>query len=227
MADLTKPVCMFTRAQLSDLQPKGALPKVDIPVTVEGYASRVAPIQCDPTPKPGVVLFRKFVLEHLGGGDSGICRGCQGQPAKSEHNEGRAWDWTVNVNSPADVARVEQLFAWLFAPGPNGEPHANFRRAGLRYIIWDRRIWSSSTQGWKKYTGKSAHRDHVHFTFSWPGARAETSFYRWLGATPVPPGPGPPGPALDTGFTPAQIAVALVIGVAVGWVGADLWTQRS
>ena len=54
------------------------------------------------------MLFRKFILEHLGGGDSGICRGCAGQPAKSEHNEGRAWDWKVNVNNPADVEETTQ-----------------------------------------------------------------------------------------------------------------------
>ena len=223
MVDLTKPVCIFLPGQLSELQPTGVLPEVDIPVTVEGFAERVPPTKCEPTPKPGVVLYRKFVLEHLGGGDSGICRGCGGQPAKSEHNEGRAWDWTVDANNPADVARVEQLFDWLFKPGPNGEPEANFRRAGLRYIIWDGRIRSSRTREWRPYSGASRHRDHVHTTFSWPGALAQTSFYQWL--TGAPPGLPTEPPPLAQGITVAQIAVAMAIGGAAGWLGADLFTR--
>ena len=217
MVDLSQPTCMFLPAQLSDLQPTGSLPEVDIPVSVEAFAERVPPTKCEPTPKPGVVLFRKFVLEHLGGGDSGICRtkGCP--PSTSEHHEGRAWDWTVDVNNPADVARVEQLFDWLFKPGTNGEPEANFRRAGLRYIIWDGRIWSSRTREWRPYSGASRHRDHVHVTFSWPGALAQTSFYQWLAGAP---GPEPPAPF--TGMTGAQIAVAVVLGAGVGWAGAEL-----
>ena len=224
MVDLSSTTCMFLPGQLSDLQPSGQLPEVAISAPIEEYAVRVPPVECNDRPKPGVVAFRRFVLEHLGGADSGICRGCGGQPASSEHNEGRAWDWQVQATKPDDVARVEQLFDWLFATDLNGNAEANFRRAGLRYIIWDRQIWSSQTRQWKPYTGKSPHRDHVHFTFSWPGALGETSFYDWLSGN-APPGPPRPGPG---GAKPLnwQPAVALALGAALGYWGAGYLSDR-
>jgi hypothetical protein len=48
-------------------------------------------------------------------GDSGILRGCH-VGGRSEHKEGRAWDWHVNADDPEDRARVTQLINWLLAP---------------------------------------------------------------------------------------------------------------
>lgn len=218
--DLQKPVCMFLPGQLSDLQPSGELPDVYTSAPIEPFAVRVPPIKCDPLPKPGVVAFRAFVLEHLGGLDSGICRtrGCP--PSTSEHHEGRGWDWGVHVTKPADMERVDKLFEWLLKNDAE-----NFRRAGLRYMIWDGKIWSSGRPQWIPYSGWSPHRDHVHFTFSWPGARAETSFYKWLKAGGKP-GPTPPG------FPPAapvdwESIAFLMLGAAIGYTGADMVRRRS
>jgi hypothetical protein len=212
---------MFLPGQLSTLQPTGSLPEVAISAPIEPFAVRVPPSKCDHMPKPGVVAFRAFVLEHLGGGDSGICRSCAGKAPTGEHNEGRAWDWRVLATNPADVARVEKLFAWLFKPDLDGNPEANFRRAGLRYMIWDRKIWSSGRREWVPYSG-SPHRDHVHITFSWPGALGETSFYHWLKGT-APPGPVPPGP----GPTPEPFdwkpLAALCAGTGLGYWASGLW----
>jgi hypothetical protein len=63
------------------------------------------------------------------------------------------------------------------------------RRLGIMYIIWDHRIWTaqSGTEGWRRYTGRNQHVDHVHFSFGWPGARADTSF--WTGRVARTPGP--------------------------------------
>jgi hypothetical protein len=63
----------------------------------------------------------------------------------------------------------------------DGNADAWARRAGLRVIIWENRIWTTGTKKWKPYgkTGTTAgHYDHVHFTFGWPGARGATSFFR-------------------------------------------------
>jgi len=171
----------------------------------EDYAPRDPPSGCDPTPKPGVELFRDFVLTQLGGESSGIYRPCElGGP--SHHHEGRAWDWRVDASNPQDAAAVDTLLDWLLAPDEHGEPHAMLRRAGIDYIIWDAAIWNARTRSWEAYDGfdeqgrcaapggcRSPHRDHVHFSFGWPGARAETSFYDWLrnGDQPQPPSPLP------------------------------------
>jgi len=185
------------------------LPEIVTNVSVEDYSPRDEASTCDPSPKLGVSEFRAFVLEHLGGTDLGICRECGQKP--SEHYEGRAWDWGVRTDRPEDVVRVEKLMAWLLAPGAFGELHANVRRVGLRYMIWDGRIWTGGTRSWLPYSGASPHRDHVHFSFGWDGALGQTSFYNWLkdptGATPPPPAGSP------------WLKVALVAGsVATGWV---------
>lgn len=49
----------------------------------------------------------------------------------------------------------------------------------LRYIIYNRRIWSASS-GWvqKTYTGASAHTEHAHFSFSYISSlEASTASY--------------------------------------------------
>lgn len=176
--DLVSSRCMFLPSDLVGLAPTGTLPLVTSSSPPEPYVAYEAPSDCDPEPKPGLATFRAFVLSHLGGGDSGICRECKGS-ASSEHNEGRAWDWTVNTSNSADVERVAKLFDWLFAPD-YGVPNANFRRLGLMYVIWNNAIWSTKTKDWRPYTGKSAHTDHVHFSFGWDGALGKTSFFRWL-----------------------------------------------
>jgi hypothetical protein len=61
------------------------------------------------------------------------------------------------------------------------------------YMIWDAKIWKSyqADKGWQRYTGASPHTDHVHFSLSWAGAYAKTSY--WTGTVaPVMPGPVPP-----------------------------------
>ena len=52
------------------------------------------------------------------------------------------------------------------------------------YIIYNRRIWASyrAEEGWRSYVGANPHTDHIHFSFSWAGARKQTSY--WDG-TPV------------------------------------------
>jgi hypothetical protein len=198
----------------------GGLPVVDIQVSPEDYSPRTPPVMCERSAKPGVVLFRKLVLESLGGRDLGICRDCAGAPS-SDHHEGRAWDWGMDAGNPGEAARVHQLIQWLLASSPEGEPHENFRRLGLRYVIWDRQIWASTTKEWRPYTGRSAHAEHVHFSFSWPGARAETSFYDWLrgGSLPPPGGPRPFG---------MLFPIVLVAGGAVaGWVAVTWASGRT
>ena len=205
----------------------GELPTVGIQVSPEDYSPHTSPVMCERSVKPGVALFRQLVLESLGGRDVGICRPCVGSPS-SDHHEGRAWDWGMNASNPGEAARVDQLMQWLLAPSPEEEPHANFRRLGLRYMIWNRQIWSATTKEWKPYIGisefgrpRSPHTDHVHFSFSWPGARAETSFYDWLRGGSLPPPVEPRAPGM-------LLPVFLIGGGAVaGWVAATWASGRG
>ncbi|HET7482879.1 MAG TPA: hypothetical protein VFK89_08465 [Actinomycetota bacterium] len=154
---------------------------------VPGYdgASR-----CDPSPKPGVVAFQHLILAaYPGTGAGSISRACSGS-ASSEHNEGRAWDWGVNASVPVQKAKAEAVIDWLAAPDRYDNPHAMARRLGIMYLIWNRRIWFPWS-GWSVYCKqrgnvcrdpssgepRSPHRDHVHFSFTWAGARKQTSFW--------------------------------------------------
>lgn len=132
---------------------------------------------CDPTPKPGVVKFRAWVLRELGGRDGGISRACKTPPV-SPHEEGRAWDWF-----PPNRATADAFISCLL-----GERGELARRAGLRNIIYWGRTWNAGRMaaggdGWApyKHAGSpdptAAHREHVHFAFSWDGARGLTSLY--------------------------------------------------
>lgn len=153
---------------------------------MEPYGVSPSHAECIPGERPGTRAFADWVIDRYGGGDIGIERPCEwGTP--SHHHAGRAWDWGVNANDPADVARVQALFAELFA-----NDDALIRRAGIVYIIWDRQIWSTKTLSWSPYTGASPHTDHVHFSFSVAGADGLTSFYA---DKPLPPDkPAPPAP---------------------------------
>lgn len=210
--DLSRPVCAVPGEVT---RYAGRMPRVSALVSVDPYAPQVTSRSCDPRPKPGVVAFRKLVLESLGGRDLGICRECS-VGGSSQHHEGRAWDWGMMANDPSEKARVEQLMSWLLAPDPiSRAPHANFRRAGLRYMIWDRRIWSPMHKEWRPYSGRHSHSDHVHLSWGWPGARAETSLYRWLGVSPTSPAGRVPGLASGPGLGPG---LALGVGAAAGWL---------
>jgi hypothetical protein len=160
---------------------------------VESYASYDGQDSCSSTSQPGVVAFRDLVLATYPCTTSGgITRGC-GVGGKSEHKEGRAWDWMIKAPHPA----ADALLGWLLASDGQGNAHAIARRLGVMYIIWNKKIWKSyqASKGWQGYSGSSPHTDHVHFSFSWAGAKKTTSF--WSGAPggdPEPTDPvAPPG----------------------------------
>lgn len=147
----------------------GTGPRIAFRGPAEGYAPLEAETLCEPGERPGTRAFANFVMKYFGGGDYGITRDCGG--ALSGHTAGRAWDWNTTVGQP----KVNALLEWLFAN--NDEV---IRRAGIMYLIWNRRIWNTRSRTWQAYTGASPHTDHVHFSFSRAGALGQTSFYRSL-----------------------------------------------
>jgi peptidoglycan hydrolase-like protein with peptidoglycan-binding domain len=156
-------------------------PVVKLPATAEALAPYVPQDSCDPVAKPGVVAFRALMLAtYKRGTDGGIVRGCD-VGATSEHKEGRAWDWMLDVHDQRDAAVASAVLQFLLSPGPHGEPAWNARRFGIMYIIWDGQIWGAyrPSDGWRPYTGTSEHTDHIHFSFSWAGAWKRTSW--WTG----------------------------------------------
>jgi hypothetical protein len=175
------------------------LPAAAAPVTrMPGKAIEVmSPYQaqstCNPTPKPGTLALSKLVMAaYPGTSSSGIARDCS-IGGKSEHKEGRAWDWRVVYTNAKQRAQAADFVHWAFATDPYGNKFAQARRLGIMYVIWNHKIWSSynAGAGWRPYTGADPHTSHMHISLSWAGAQKKTSY--WTGAvSPVLRAPGAP-----------------------------------
>jgi hypothetical protein len=166
----------ITLAAAQSAQAAPAVP--EFAVAPEGFAGFQGQSTCDPSEKPGVQDFRSLVLAaYPGTGDSGISRACNIGGA-SEHKEGRAWDWGVSAGTQGHIAG--DLINWLLA-SRDGHQHALLRRFGIMYVIWNRQIFRAyrASEGWQPYTGENPHTDHVHFSFGWPGALRQTTW--WTG----------------------------------------------
>jgi hypothetical protein len=153
---------------------------------IEGYAAYEPQRTCDPSAKVGTKSLAGALLrDYTGSRNLGIVRGCS-VGGRSEHKEGRAFDWGVNITNANEKAAAQSFINALMATDKDGNKHALARRMGVMYVIWDRQIWSAyrASEGWRPYSGASAHRDHVHISLSWAGANGRTSF--WSGT--VPPG---------------------------------------
>ena len=156
---------------------------------IEGYAAYDGQKRCSPKEKPGVTAFRRLLLRTYGDAWMNSSRACN-VGGQSEHKEGRALDWAMNASKAKDRKKVNDLFAWMFAEDARGRPDAIARRLGIMYVIWNRKWWTSWDREWKTYCVQKPrgcktpsgsfthpHDDHVHLSFSWPGARKRTSLF--------------------------------------------------
>lgn len=128
--------------------------------TIEGYAAYDPQRTCSPTAKQGTAaLARWLVGRHPGTGSYGISRACD-IGGRSEHKEGRAFDWRADIHRSGERAAVDDFLAALFATDAHGNTHALARRMGVMSVVWNRQIWSSyrAAEGWRPYHGPSGCR---------------------------------------------------------------------
>lgn len=189
-------------------KPTGLKAPVKLPTALDATPAYVPQISCQPGTPAGVAKLRDLVLKTYGTGGAGnTARKCN--EGTSEHADGRAWDWMVNVNDAKHKKAAGDFLAWLTA-----NHGANARRLGIMYVIYNKMIWAvyREKEGWRTSSG---HTDHIHISFSWNGARGNTSF--WTGAVQkVDHGPcayfaGQPAiPSLTPRLTPCGKQIALV-----------------
>ena len=157
---------------------------------IEDYASYNPSAKCHPKPFAGTKILGRWVARQHGGGYVGFGRPCRPQDGPtSEHQTGRAFDWSVDAAKARDRERVQRFLRRIFAPDRAGNADALARRMGIAYIIWNDRMYpawdrfrpepylSSSCPKRKKCSKTLRHRDHVHVSLSRAGARARTSWY--------------------------------------------------
>jgi hypothetical protein len=150
------------------------------PRAIEGFAPYQPQFFCRSEVEPGVAAFERLVLATYPKTRSdGDMRACA-DGGTSEHKDGRAWDWAADHRVAKQRAAGESLLHWLFAADSAGDPDAMFRRLGLMYVIWNKRIWGAWSRRWEPYpcSGVTAcHVNHMHFSFGWAGAEKRTSFW--------------------------------------------------
>lgn len=78
---------------------------VHSPAAIEALADYQPAVSCDETAKSGVVKFAALIERtYASTGSSGLVNPCSAEGSVSEHTEGRAWDWSVHVDNPVQVA---------------------------------------------------------------------------------------------------------------------------
>jgi hypothetical protein len=154
------------------------------PDPIEPFARYQPQSTCDPAAKPGTSALAALLLDHYDmGRNGGISRNCS-IGGRSEHKEGRAFDWMLSADQSSERDTAEQFIDWLLDEGPDGEDAYNARRLGVMYVIWNRRIWSAdhASRGWLRYRGPNPHVSHIHISLTWSGAMQQTSFWTGVAA---------------------------------------------
>ncbi|WP_375497945.1 peptidoglycan-binding protein [uncultured Jatrophihabitans sp.] len=163
-----------------------------LPSAIEGMADYVPQVSCDPrigagTRKLATLLASTYRASTQTTWSSVYSCGTDGMP--SEHYDGRAIDWMVDVTNARQRAAANATIAWLLATDAQGNRFAMARRLGVMYLIFDNRMWGAWDGQWEDYNGcqassmqraayaNSCHRTHLHISLSWAGAQGRTSFW--------------------------------------------------
>jgi hypothetical protein len=144
--------------------------------------------RCRPRSTPGIRLLEAWVGRHYPGVSWGVYR-CErlDRHTRSLHSEGRALDWHLDARRKVERRAAMDLINLLLAPDAQGNVHALARRMGVQELIFNCQAWFGGDGGMEPYSAcqgrgqvdpTTAHRDHVHIGLNWPGAKAQTSFWR-------------------------------------------------
>ncbi|MFC5380744.1 hypothetical protein [Aquipuribacter nitratireducens] len=155
------------------------------PDRAPGYQGQVT---CMPFESRGAKALRDLLRRTYGANSGGILRPCA-SGGRSEHKEGRAYDWMLDASRPADRAKADAFLGWLTAKDASGVAGGNAQRLGVQYVIWDTRWWNTWTKRWQPYTGAVPHTDHVHMSLTWDGAYKRTSFWDGWAVARIDHGP--------------------------------------
>jgi len=156
---------------------------------IEGYAPYQGATKCSPRAKVGTKLLGRWIVRTQGGAFGGISRHCS-RGSVSEHEEGRAFEWALEGRREQDGRIAARFLALVRAPDRAGNTDARARRMGIMYIIWNDHVYRSYDDEFARQDYRSSscrrkgpcsktlrHRDHMHISLSWAGARARTSWY--------------------------------------------------
>ena len=139
---------------------------------IEDFAHYQPEERCSPKAKPGAAYLSGWLVRKYGGGRGRVGAACTS--SISEHQEGRAVDWSNDATTKAGRKRVKAFLKDVLAEDHRERPAAKARRMGIMYIIWNDQMYaawrgfeptdylSSSCKRKKKCSKTLRHRDHVH-----------------------------------------------------------------
>jgi len=154
---------------------------------VDSYATYQPQKKCARNAKPGTVALGQW-LAARGGSYGGTLRDCR-SGGRSEHKDGRAFDWTLDATDLDDQATADAFIIEAFADDELGDTDALARRMGIMYVIWNDKIYaawdgfepknylSSGCRSRRTCSPTLRHRDHMHISLSKAGAKGRTSWY--------------------------------------------------
>ncbi|MGV1003250.1 MAG: fibronectin type III domain-containing protein [Candidatus Nanopelagicales bacterium] len=215
------------------------VPAVALPAAIDNASFYEKQSRCDSVARPGATRLGELLRATYGPASIYITRSCTSNV--SEHFDGRAVDWMRSVRNPTEAEQVQSMLNFLLAPGADGTPQEMLRRLGIMYIIWNNKMIRSYDpgRGWTEYQNCSSrpatsldtacHRNHVHFSLSWDGAAANTSWwtgqpltmpYCSNGSSAATPGAGTPQIVTDlsavTGLTRVESTLTWDTATGVG-----------
>jgi hypothetical protein len=158
-----------------------------LPVAIEPLASYVEQISCQPGYRTGTLALARLLVTTYPNTSYGGAYACGMDGNRSEHYDGRAVDWMNSVRNPVQAAQAAAVIKFLLASDKYGNKFANARRMGIMYIIWNNKMWGSWDGTWSDYNNcattpstsmdNACHRNHMHISLSWNGAKGRTSFW--------------------------------------------------
>jgi hypothetical protein len=183
---LSSGLAVATAPASSAAVPSLATP-VGLPVAIEPLANYVEQISCQPGYRTGTLALARMLVTTYPNTSYGGAYDCGMDGNRSEHYDGRAIDWMNSVRNPVQAAQAASVIKFLLATDKYGNQFANARRMGIMYIIWNNKSWGSWDGTWSDYNNcaktpstaldSACHRNHMHLSLSWNGAKGRTSFW--------------------------------------------------
>ena len=163
-----------------------------LPTAIEPLGGYVEQVACQPAARRGTLrLARLLARTYRNYAATSYATGyaCGTDGTRSEHYDGRAIDWMVDVHNARQHTAAKAAIAWLLASDKAGNRFAMARRLGVMYLIYDNRMWGAWDGRWEEYNNcshlpapaydNSCHRTHMHISLTWNGAMGRTSY--WTG----------------------------------------------
>ena len=190
-------VVLFLDLFVALAQPATALPPAPrvprgLPAAIEALGGYVEQTACQPAARPGTLKLAQLLAStyrDFGATSYNTGYACGTDGTRSEHYDGRAIDWMVDVHNARQHAAAKAAIAWLLATDAAGNKFAMARRLGVMYLIYDNRMWGAWDGRWEQYDNclhhpapaydNTCHRTHVHISLTWNGAMGRTSY--WTG----------------------------------------------